>query len=123
MKFCKSLLATSVLLAAFSVQAKNGDGSFESKSQLGGSSIGQPHSYHWSNSNHSDIARNNRFDGAQSGEFAQAIATLSGQPETGVALDMVSISAIPEPETYAMLLVGLGLIGTILRRRNIASKG
>lgn len=28
------------------------------------------------------------------------------------------ISAVPEPETYAMLLAGLGLIGTIARRRS-----
>jgi hypothetical protein len=27
------------------------------------------------------------------------------------------ISAVPEPQTYAMLLAGLGLIGTIARRR------
>jgi len=26
-------------------------------------------------------------------------------------------AAVPEPETYAMLLAGLGLIGTIARRR------
>jgi hypothetical protein len=32
----------------------------------------------------------------------------------------VSISAVPEPETYAMLLAGLGLIGTIARRRTSA---
>ena len=31
------------------------------------------------------------------------------------------ISAVPEPETYAMLLagLGLGLVGTIVRRRDI----
>jgi len=29
----------------------------------------------------------------------------------GALLDNVSIAAVPEPETYAMLLVGLGLIG------------
>jgi hypothetical protein len=28
------------------------------------------------------------------------------------------VSAVPEPETYAMLLAGLGLMGTIARRRN-----
>lgn len=28
-----------------------------------------------------------------------------------------AVSAVPESETYAMLLVGLGLIGTIIRRR------
>jgi hypothetical protein len=27
--------------------------------------------------------------------------------------------AVPEPETYAMLLAGLGLIGTIARRRSV----
>jgi hypothetical protein len=27
------------------------------------------------------------------------------------------VAAVPEPETYAMLLAGLGLIGTISRRR------
>lgn len=34
------------------------------------------------------------------------------------ALNVSSVSAVPEPETYAMLLAGLGLIGTIARRRN-----
>jgi PEP-CTERM motif len=29
----------------------------------------------------------------------------------------VTVSAVPEPETYAMMLAGLGLMGTIARRR------
>ena len=33
----------------------------------------------------------------------------------------VHIAAVPEPETYAMLLAGLGLMGSIARRRNRAS--
>jgi len=33
---------------------------------------------------------------------------------------VAAISAIPEPETYAMLLAGLGLLGFIARRRKIA---
>jgi choice-of-anchor C domain-containing protein len=36
----------------------------------------------------------------------------------GPVLDNVSVTAVPEPETYAMLLAGLGLMGTIARRRN-----
>jgi hypothetical protein len=28
------------------------------------------------------------------------------------------VSAVPEPETYAMLLAGLGLIGAMVRRRS-----
>jgi len=35
----------------------------------------------------------------------------------GALLDNVSISAVPEPETYAMLLAGLGLLGFMARRR------
>lgn len=35
----------------------------------------------------------------------------------GPALDNVSVTAVPEPESYAMLLAGLGLMGAIARRR------
>jgi hypothetical protein len=35
----------------------------------------------------------------------------------GFDLDAVSISPIPEPETYAMLMAGLGLIGFMARRK------
>lgn len=35
----------------------------------------------------------------------------------GGSLDNVSVTAVPEPETYAMMLAGLGMIGTIVRRR------
>jgi probable HAF family extracellular repeat protein len=30
---------------------------------------------------------------------------------------LLSVPAVPEPETYAMMLVGFGLIGSVLRRR------
>lgn len=33
----------------------------------------------------------------------------------------VTVAAVPEPETYAMLLAGLGFIGAIARRRNKAA--
>lgn len=35
----------------------------------------------------------------------------------GSTLTMSTVAAVPEPETYAMLLAGLGLIGSIARRR------
>ncbi|MDO9197007.1 FxDxF family PEP-CTERM protein [Rhodoferax sp.] len=34
------------------------------------------------------------------------------------ALHIAAVTAVPEPETYAMLLAGLGLMGAIARRRN-----
>ena len=37
----------------------------------------------------------------------------------GFDLDAVSISAVPEPESYAMLLAGLGLVGWVARRRRL----
>ena len=35
----------------------------------------------------------------------------------GAALDNVAISAVPEPATWAMMLLGIGLIGGAMRRR------
>ena len=35
----------------------------------------------------------------------------------------VAVTAVPEPETYAMLLAGLGLVGAIARRRETRAKG
>lgn len=36
-----------------------------------------------------------------------------------VGLDNVSVNAVPEPETYAMMLAGLGALGFLARRRKL----
>jgi hypothetical protein len=41
----------------------------------------------------------------------------SATPDTRISL---SASAVPEVETYSMLLAGLGLIGAIIRRRKLS---
>lgn len=38
-----------------------------------------------------------------------------------ITLSFANVPAVPEPESYAMLLAGLGLIGAIARRRRIAT--
>ena len=41
----------------------------------------------------------------------------AGGDNMGIVLDNVSVTAVPEPETYAMLLAGLGLLGAVKRRK------
>ena len=48
---------------------------------------------------------------------ATTLKFLSGDLVVANDIDNVSVSAIPEPETYAMLLAGLGLVGFAARRR------
>jgi len=38
----------------------------------------------------------------------------------GGSLDNISVTAVPEPETLALMLAGLGLVGAVARRRNAA---
>jgi hypothetical protein len=38
-------------------------------------------------------------------------------PSIGAYASVVTLTPVPEPETYAMLLAGLGLIGTVIRRK------
>ena len=49
--------------------------------------------------------------------WAQLEDTVALNEEYRIRLSGVTVSAVPEPETYAMLLAGLGLMGTIIRRR------
>lgn len=41
-----------------------------------------------------------------------------GNSTNHTAIDNLSVTAVPEPETYALMLAGLGLMGVIARRRN-----
>lgn len=40
-------------------------------------------------------------------------------PSYGSYLDAVNVSAVPEPSTYAMMALGLGLLGFAARRRSV----
>jgi hypothetical protein len=40
-------------------------------------------------------------------------------PTIGAYASLISVSAVPEPESFAMLIIGLGLIGATVNRRKI----
>jgi choice-of-anchor C domain-containing protein len=44
-------------------------------------------------------------------------ASVGGKTNSGAVIDNVSVIAVPEPETYALMLAGLGLVGFLARRR------
>ncbi|MBV6323622.1 choice-of-anchor C family PEP-CTERM protein [Duganella violaceipulchra] len=55
------------------------------------------------------------------GSQALVFSSVGGDGWSGAVLDNVSVTAaVPEPETYAMMLAGLGLVGFIARRRKAA---
>jgi len=49
--------------------------------------------------------------------FRAANQADAGGGSATTTISNFSVSAVPEPETYAMLLVGLGLLGFAARRR------
>ena len=53
------------------------------------------------------------FDTTSVLTFASATRTAFGP-----AIDNVSISAVPEPETWALMILGMGLVGVSARRRS-----
>lgn len=57
-----------------------------------------------------------RFDKLSS-SFAGVAHSVTFGNATGMAFDNVSITAVPEPESYAMLIAGLMAVGLMARRR------
>jgi hypothetical protein len=49
-----------------------------------------------------------------------SLGTPNGLPPMA-ALDGVSLTAVPEPATWAMMLIGFGGLGAMIRRRNRAA--
>jgi len=63
------------------------------------------------------VSSTNPFFGAGNFSSSGNKADFNWQGLTFVPGDVINISAVPEPETHAMLLVGLGLMGFVVRHR------
>jgi hypothetical protein len=51
------------------------------------------------------------------GTTTLAFGSIGGDAYSGAVIDNVSVAAVPEPETYAMLGAGLGLLAFVSRRK------
>ena len=59
------------------------------------------------------------FNPTASGTYNLSFQDL-GSDNRGAMLDNVSVAAVPEPGTYALMLAGLGLLGFMARRKKSA---
>ena len=64
---------------------------------------------------YNDVFKFSKFSNMKSVTFSAFGADV--QTNNGFTLDNIVATPVPEPESYAMMLVGVGLIGTVIRRR------
>ncbi len=67
--------------------------------------------------NHTGAGFDQLFAGVIDSKPFTSITFFGTAPNDGIYFDRMQIAAVPEPETYAMLLAGLGLLGMASRRR------
>jgi len=68
----------------------------------------------WQNSTHAQIAN---AQGTGASFYIKDLVITDNSVGAANGLVVTTVAAVPEPETYAMLLAGLGLIGAAVKRR------
>ena len=63
------------------------------------------------------------FTGTPAGNYYLKVIGETNGTSGGLYTGAISVTAVPEPESYAMLLAGLGVMGAIAVRRNKRNQG
>jgi hypothetical protein len=71
----------------------------------------------WSQSPNSENSLSIAYDQAITGPAYITVTGITNGGDGGIYSGAIA-AAVPEPETYAMLLAGLGLMGAVVRRRS-----
>jgi hypothetical protein len=59
------------------------------------------------------------FFTASSAATTLSFFDISGNGNSGIFLDDVSVQAVPELATWAMMIIGFGMVGSVIRRRRV----
>jgi len=101
---------------SFQLGQNPGYGSKSLYVQINGQEVGSATGYIGGNSANAPTITTN-FTASSAATTLTFATSANATGLSGPVIANVSVSAVPEPETYAMLLGGIGLIGATLKRR------
>ena len=112
-------------LVSFAMAGNPDDTNHPNKTMEVGLSLGDYYTFNTTGKTHSDMGwAQNSFEFKATGTLSELYFLSANEYNSpyGVALDNITVTAIPEPESFAMFLAGLGLIAAVARRRAGLSK-
>lgn len=106
-------------LGSFAMLAATLDAQHVSAPHSGDAGTGDAFHYVWVQSNVSSFSGSTTSLLAHAGAHSDTYTFDAVRTGGDVQFTLTAVHAVPEPETYAMLLAGLGLVGAAARRRRM----